>query len=95
MRGPRLPDIGSRYGAPMGRVDSLPYGYRGAVRVARVRLDSGGYDSGGAYWGRQRARLYQARADDPSGGEGYFLAADRHEALGLARLAYPAARLLN
>ena len=45
-------DVTSIYGAPMGRVESslrvLP---QGKLRVYRVRIDSGGYDDGGAYWG--------------------------------------------
>lgn len=39
-------------GAPMGR---HRYGYApdagGKIRLFRVRLDAGGYDDGGAYWG--------------------------------------------
>lgn len=47
-----LPDVASRYGAPMGRNTSdteLVPGER--VQLHRVYLDSGGYDRGGAYWG--------------------------------------------
>lgn len=62
MSGAVLPRVASRYGAPMGRVDTLPGDYAGPVRVARVRLNSGGYDSGGAYWGLGPP-LYQARED--------------------------------
>lgn len=45
-------NVSSRYGAPMGRhcvpdLDTTPR----TVRLFRVRLDSGGYDDGGAYWG--------------------------------------------
>ena len=60
-----LEPVSSRYGAPMGRQDSpsietmLP----AFVRLARVRLDSQGYDSGGAYWGNG-APLYVAQDDD-------------------------------
>jgi hypothetical protein len=45
--------VNTRFGAPMGRHGSgdiectLPR----SVRLFRVRLDSGGYDDGGAYWG--------------------------------------------
>lgn len=44
------PDVSSRYGAPMGRVngmidDGLP------LYLRRIRINSGGYDDGGAYWG--------------------------------------------
>jgi hypothetical protein len=51
-RAPRLPNEATRYGASMGR-GSAPFDseYSGLVTLTRVRLDSGGYDSGGAYWG--------------------------------------------
>lgn len=45
--------VDDRRGAPMGRpslgdvMDAPP----GSVHLFRVRLNSGGYDSGGAYWG--------------------------------------------
>lgn len=42
--------VSGAYGAPMGRMDSqIDYGAR--LYLRRVRLDSGGYDEGGAYWG--------------------------------------------
>lgn len=43
----------SQYGADRGRPTFLP-GDRGVkvrLRLVRMNLDSGGYDSGGAYWG--------------------------------------------
>ncbi len=47
-------NVSSQYGAPMGRhssngreLEQAP----GKLYLQRVRLDSGGYDSGGAYWG--------------------------------------------
>lgn len=44
--------VSCRYGAPMGRfsVGNLDTSPR-SVRLFRVRLDNGGYDDGGAYWG--------------------------------------------
>lgn len=60
-------DVSGRYGAPMGRREShhLPNNPR-SVRLFRVRLDSGGYDDGGAYWGLETRgeRLYCARSVD-------------------------------
>jgi hypothetical protein len=49
----QFPDVSSRYGAPMGRrADGyLETNIARFVRLFRVRLDSGGYDDGGAYWG--------------------------------------------
>ena len=55
---PHLGKAYSQYGASMGRRD---YGYEeeieGRVYATRIRLDSGGYDKGGAYWGSGE-RLY-------------------------------------
>jgi hypothetical protein len=49
----QFPDVESSRGAPMGR---MRYGIASAqpphsVRLFIVRIDSGGYDDGGAYWG--------------------------------------------
>lgn len=58
----------SQYGADRGRPSFLPEDRAATVklRLVRLRLDSGGYDSGGAYWGlRQRGqRLYWAESED-------------------------------
>lgn len=45
---------GSR-GAPMGRSEYGTNPEPKSVRLFRVRLDSGGYDTGGAYWGGGQA----------------------------------------
>lgn len=49
----KLEKVNCRYGAPMGRHEfGLPQNCeRRTVRVFRIRIDSGGYDEGGAYWG--------------------------------------------
>ena len=50
-----LKTVDTRYGAPMGRSGQKgdpDWYYRFSLR--RVRLDAGGYDSGGAYWGHGR-----------------------------------------
>lgn len=69
-----LDDVSSKYGAPMGRptivgprqvvpvVTSDVFAEK--VRCFRVALDSGGYDSGGAYWGVGPPSLYCAMGDD-------------------------------
>lgn len=46
-------DANCKYGAPMGRRDDgyLETTIPRSVRLFRVKLDSGGYDDGGAYWG--------------------------------------------
>lgn len=44
----------TRRGAPMGRGSDALHALDGArVRLARVPLDGGGYDPGGAYWGHR------------------------------------------
>ena len=65
--------VGRQYGAPMGRRE-LPVS--GKVRLARVRLDAGGYDPGGAYWGSGQP-LYCAWNDE---GEVYLRAPSREAA---------------
>jgi hypothetical protein len=69
-----LSNVSSKYGAPMGRDSSEP---SGKVRLQRVRLDSGGYDSGGAYWGIGQALWC---AEDVDGNRKFFRASDREAA---------------
>lgn len=78
--------VSCKYGAPMGR-GSSPLG-SGKVHLARVRLDSGGYDRGGAYWGIGEPLFC---AWDDEGGEVYLRAASRQAAKArlLAQLANP------
>lgn len=58
-------DVSGRYGAPMGRREDgyIETSEPRFVRLFRVRLDSGGYDDGGAYWG-SGAPLWCAEDDD-------------------------------
>lgn len=53
MKTRKFSKVSTRYGAPMGcREDGyLETDIQRFVRLFRVRLDSGGYDDGGAYWG--------------------------------------------
>ena len=67
--------VSCKYGAPMGRGGS-PLG-SGKTHLARVRLDSGGYDPGGAYWGTGEPIFV---AWDDEGGEVYVRAACRETA---------------
>lgn len=62
-------------------------------RLSRVHLDSGGYDSGGAYWGHG-GPLYQAEADaqtlyDDGPVTWYLRAPDREHAKAQIRAKYP------
>ena len=41
--------VNSMYGAPMGRTTSEAP--QGPTRIIKVKLDAGGYDDGGAYFG--------------------------------------------
>jgi len=66
-RNPNITREDCRYGAPMGRPErpneyTLPKAPDGSpqwpervaahkLQLARVRINSGGYDAGGAYWG--------------------------------------------
>ena len=68
-------DVNCSRGAPMGRphahnLDVTPK----SVRLFKVRLDSGGYDDGGAYWGHGQT-LWCAR--DSQGGEQFVRANSR------------------
>ncbi len=53
-------------GAPMGRAEwPEPPTKPKSVRLFRVRLDSGGYDDGGAYWGLEsRGQMLFCATDD-------------------------------
>jgi hypothetical protein len=69
----KLSNVSSKYGAPMGRggssIDQFLACYDGLtvkVSLAWVRLDSGGYDNGGAYWGTGQA-LWLASFTDTDG----------------------------
>lgn len=50
-KNPQFPHVDGKYGAPMGRREYNDGDYSAKVRLFRVKLDSGGYDQGGAYWG--------------------------------------------
>jgi hypothetical protein len=80
----RLPKAYSQYGASMGRTsDALEHfsACVGRVSLARVPLDAGGYDSGGAYWGIGEP-LWRARGaeDDLDDLEAFFRAPSREAA---------------
>lgn len=84
--------VPSTYGAPMGRhsapdLDTTPR----SVRLFRVRLDSGGYDDGGAYWGLRPTGRALWCARDKDGDEQFTDAATRNQAA--LRLGIPATAL--
>lgn len=49
---PTITNVSDPRGAPMGRRVWMAQP-QGPLRLFQVRLDAGGYDRGGAYWGRQ------------------------------------------
>lgn len=81
----QFPNVSSPYGAPMGR---LTYGHAPSdpCRLFRVRLDSGGYDDGGAYWGIG-APLYCATDEDQF--RHFTRACDRQAAAGYFAKKFP------
>ena len=85
----QFPDVSCRYGAPMGRREDcyLETTEKRFVRLFRVRLDSGGYDDGGAYWGHGPA-LWCAEDDD--GNRQFVRAVSRESAALLLNIPNPA-----
>ena len=65
----------SQYGASMGRRSSGKL--EGKVSLVRVRLDSGGYDKGGGYWGTGTPLWF---AEDAEGNSTYFRSDSRESA---------------
>lgn len=90
-------NVSAKHGAPMGRrhtgsgmIAILP---ASSIRLFRVKLDSGGYDDGGAYWGIESVGklLYCAQALEYIEGEDVHLqlfvrAKDRKEAAELLEI---------
>lgn len=94
----KLEPVGNRYGAPMGRRNdpSLEACVPRSVSLARVRLDSQGYDSGGAYWGLRRPGESLFVAQDGDGNRQFISAYSRAQAalrLGVGGLALKVADL--
>lgn len=76
------PRVNAQYGAPMGRVPSDPAGpFQGKVCGRRVRLNLGGYDAGGAYWGHGQPIFYLYGT---LGGDGFYRGRDKADAIAKA-----------
>lgn len=87
----KLAKVSCKYGAPMGRAGDTREGFCAfaasefaapRVRLARVPIDQGGYDNGGAYWG-VGVPLWRAEStylDGTESAEHYFRALDRETA---------------
>jgi hypothetical protein len=74
-----------------------PDAYTGKLYLRRVRLDSGGYDSNGTYFGLGEPLWWCACPDDAEGYEiDYMLRAPNREAAkGKVREKYPLARFFR
>lgn len=79
----QFPWVAGMYGAPRGRSTSPLGKTPRSIRLFRVRLDSGGYDDGGAYWGLG-APLYCATC--PEGGRQFVRAKNRATAAALLNI---------
>lgn len=69
--------VSCKYGAPMGRGGDAPLNAAQRIHLQRVKLDSGGYDRGGAYWGVGEPLFV---AWDDTEGEVYLRASGRDRA---------------
>ncbi len=78
------PEVNSQYGAPMGRrsdhLSALIVEPQEKVTLRRIRLNSGGYDSGGAYWGIGQPLFYWAVIQDGDESSGFLRARNREDA---------------
>jgi len=85
------PPMGNRYGAPMGRHTGPDYlaTEAGPLYLRRIRLDRGGYDAGGAYWGLGEPLYY---VEDQDGNAKFFRARSRDAAKAAIRADWPGAR---
>ena len=85
------PPVSCKYGAPMGRHTGPHYleTCAGRLRLVRIPLNSGGYDSGGAYWGLGPPLWY---AEDLDGNSQFFRASTRESAKAYIRSKFPDAR---
>lgn len=72
--------VSFQYGAPMGRHTGPTIGYGGKISLRKVRLDSGGYDAGGAYWGLRRRGEAMYYYENEDGEAGYLDATSRDHA---------------
>ena len=99
---PRLENLDCKYGAPMGRTNH-PNEYSGYEAVTsmdhkfhlqKVKLDSGGYDSGGAYWGlRMRGEALYWAVNEYETIHRFIDAKDRAHAKRLIRAEFARARI--
>lgn len=83
---PRLPKAYNQYGASMGRRNvTTDRDAAMTFRLYRMRLDKGGYDNGGAYWGIGPDSLWHAYTETD---EVFVRAKTREDAKGAVRTIY-------
>lgn len=96
------PEVSCKYGAPMGRptrntfedkdgrvIEITDIGIR-PMALVRIRLNNGGYDAGGAYWGHGEPLYYfESFVSDISG---YVRGRTREAAKAEVRKLHPKAR---
>lgn len=73
------PDVNCQYGAPLGRHTGPDYleTCAGPLYLRLIRLDRGGYDAGGAYWGLGQPLFH---VEDQDGNSQFLRAASREDA---------------
>lgn len=86
-----VPAVSTRYGAPMGRHTGPNYleVEAGPLYLRHIAINSGGYDAGGAYWGRGAPLWY---VEDQDGNSQFFRARDRAAAKAKIVADWPGAR---
>lgn len=60
----KLSQVNCQFGAPMGRPSSQGSDETIKFRLERMRLVSGDYDTGGAYWGGGGDPMWYAKGED-------------------------------
>lgn len=90
---PKLSDVSSKYGAPMGRRTHTTT--NGDQRFYLVKLPLGGdYDAGGAYWGGGGQKMWRYVSEDHEA-EGFLRSDTRDIAKGMIKDLYPQARFFR
>ncbi len=65
------------------------------IAISLMNLDSGGYDRGGRYYGRDTCKLYELEIDTTNGTVGYYTvrAPDRQSLRKILKRLYPEAKV--
>jgi len=75
-----VPHVSAKYGAPLGR-NSDPLDHDGNWQAKHVKLDEGGYDNGGAYWGLRPTGVSLFAVQDGVGNIAFVDAPNKTQAL--------------